>query len=465
MLPSTHAHRQSSACSRRDRNQRDRDASRRLRDLRRQRAEVTAERGRAVDELARAFRIDLSDVAIELDFHPDDDRLDGSAVLTFSMREGQTKPLFHFNPVRSRSTRKERKHLQTLRLNGEELDPQDNGDLRKVKGAKKAEPAFEIQREVGTGEHTLEVTWSLPKATRSIPKDGRRSRGGWLYPIFDDTEGPRRQTETMWPTVSSPEDLARHRVTLRVHDAAPHTVIGSGVVTSTGTDPQTWTIDTVEAISSSNVFFAAVPSADVTTSEFTVGEVDVTIVTDRSQGTLDHAEQVTRETITQLVEDFGEFPPPSMHILLTGWGSGMEYYGATRTGVGALEHELVHMYFATVTVNRTWRDTWFDEAAVQWWQGQDDIDGLPRRFRSKIALGRPAAAPGFDGRAYGPGARILAEIADALGGTTEMLAFLRDLHERRAFAPFTTEDFIEDVLAAQQEIDRAQLERWLYGGK
>ena len=415
------------------------------------------------DELARAFRIDLSDVAIELDFHPGDDRVDGTAVLTFSMRDGQTRPLFHFNPVRNRSLRKEHKYLKTLALNGQELDPRNDADLRRVRGAKKAEPAFEVQRDLGPGDHTLEVTWSAPKATRGIPKDGRRRRGGWLYPVFDDTEGPRKQTETMWPTVSSPEDLARHRIALRVHDADPYTVIGSGVVVPTGADPQSWTIDTEQAISSSNVFFAAVPSADVSSAEFTVGGVDVTIVTDRSEAVLVEAEQITRDTITQLVADFGEFPMPNMHVLLTGWGSGMEYYGATRTGLGALEHELVHMYFGTATVNRTWRDTWFDEAAVVWWQTRDDLRPLPRRFRSKLALDRPATAPGFGLSAYGAGARILGEVERALGGPTQMLAFLRDLHERRVFDPFTTEDLIADILDAQDAVDRSQLERWLYG--
>ena len=43
-----------------------------------------------------------------------------------------------------------------------------------------------------------------------------------------------------------------------------------------------------------------------------------------------------------------------------------------------------------------------------------------------------------------------------------MHAFLADLHERREFEPFTTEDFIDDVLATKSSLDRDQLfERWL----
>ncbi|MGH2783386.1 MAG: hypothetical protein ACRDLA_18630, partial [Thermoleophilaceae bacterium] len=172
--------------------------------------------------------------------------------------------------------------------------------------------------------------------------------------------------------------------------------------------------------------------------------------------------RITRRTIARLVDDLGRFPMPRMQILLTGWDGGMEYYGATRTGIGALEHELVHMYFGAATVNRTWRDTWFDEAAVEWWQRQDALARLRPGFRSDLARGRSAVAPGFAGAAYGAGARVLGEIARALGGNRRMIAFLADLHRRRAFDPFTTDELIDDVVAAQDRIGRAKLERWLY---
>ncbi|HEY7150347.1 MAG TPA: hypothetical protein VH391_01575 [Solirubrobacterales bacterium] len=51
-----------------------------------------------------------------------------------------------------------------------------------------------------------------------------------------------------------------------------------------------------------------------------------------------------------------------------------------------------------------------------------------------------------------------------MGGDDEMMRFLADLHARREFRPFTTEDLIEDVLVAQDTIGRRQLERWLVSG-
>jgi hypothetical protein len=112
-------------------------------------------------------------------------------------------------------------------------------------------------------------------------------------------------------------------------------------------------------------------------------------------------------------------------------------------------------------VNRTWRDTWFDEAAVSRWEGGGSR-GLDPGFSSALARGRAAAEPGFDTSAYGAGARVLEEIAQALGGRAAMNGFLADLHRRRAFEPFTTDDLIADVAAAQDRVDRQDLERWLY---
>ena len=81
----------------------------------------------------------------------------------------------------------------------------------------------------------------------------------------------------------------------------------------------------------------------------------------------------------------------------------MEYHGATRTGIGALKHELVPMCFGTSVLNRTWRDTWFDESAVQWWLAWDRLPTLPPGFTSNLARGRSQVAPGFDEAAYGTG--------------------------------------------------------------
>lgn len=405
-------------------------------------------------KLAQAFRLDASEVNVTYDYWPARSRVEGEAELRFKMRPGQRRPLFHFNPLRRAPAAQERAMLDSLELDGEQLDPSDDSDLRQIRPLPSAEIAFEIQRDVRRdADHTLRARWSVP--VEAPP--------GRFFANFDDTEGPDPETETQWPTISSPEEYIRHRIRLRVHDDRRYTVIGSGAVRRhEATDVQTWDIDTERPIPSSIVFFAAVPSAAFRTEQFKVRDVAVTIASNRSAKITERARRITRKTIARLVKDFGPFPMPRMQILLDGWDSGMEYYGATRTGIGALEHELVHMYFGSSILNRTWRDTWFDESAVEWWLAQDRIRPLPPGFRSNLARGRSEVAPGFDEAAYDDGAKILGEIARSLGGSRQMIEFLADLHRRRAFRPFTTDELIDDIVAAQDAIDRAKLERWLY---
>jgi len=417
-------------------------------------------RSRASDplaaELAGAFRIDVSSIDVTYDFWPSRPRIVGSATLRFEMRPGQSRALFHFNPLR-RGREPERAMLTALELDGKPLDPDDDRDLRRIRPAPGAEPAFEIQRHLSAGnEHTLQVEWSMPKP--KPPADAR-----WFYNNFDDTEGPKDETEALWPTISSPEALIRHRIRLRVHSASPYTVLGSGSVRRhhSAAGVQAWDIDTGRPISSSNVFFAAVPSDQFRTDHFSASGVDVKIVSNLASKARKQAKAITRSAVARLIDDFGPFPMPRMQILLTEWDSGMEYYGATHTGLGSLAHELGHMYFGTTAVNRTWRDTWLDESIVVWWEDHASLDPVGAKFRSAIGAGRPVAAPGFDESAYAEGARVLEAIARAMGGDRKMMSFLADLHSHRKFRPFTTADFIDDVVAAQNAIDRKQLQRWL----
>ena len=127
----------------------------------------------------------------------------------------------------------------------------------------------------------------------------------------------------------------------------------------------------------------------------------------------------------------------------------MEYYGATTTSLRALRHEVFHMYYGCSTVARTYRDSWWDEAIDMWYELSADPAYAPIAdgFRSDIVSGRSAVAVGFDRRAYDEGARVVQAVAAELGGRDRMVRFLRDLHARRSFDPFTTWDLADEIQA------------------
>ena len=394
--------------------------------------------------------MDLSEIEVTYDFWPNRPLVEGQAELTFQMRPGQTRPLFHFNPVRGAGETK----LRRVVLDSETLS---DADVRYLSPGRHAEPGYEISRDMSAGEHTLEVGWSVAKG--APPHDPR-----WFFPNFDDTEGPADETETLWPTVSSPDELATHVIHLRVHSGKRYLTVGSGEVTrEPGSDRvQMWTVETPPTVSSSNVFFAAVPASQFRAEKLEVAGVEVHVLSNQNPDRTDQAIRRVRQYIPGFQQVLGPFPVPELSIFLTGWGSGMEYYGATRTALRALGHELGHMYFATTAVNRTWRDTWLDEAIVSWGDKFSGLDPIPREFVGHLA-DRPLLAPGFNEAAYGRGAQVMERIARALGGDEEMFAFLADLHARRIFEPFTTRDFIDDVVAAQDEVTREDLNRWFFG--
>ncbi len=408
-------------------------------------------------KLARVYRMDVSRIDVTYDFRPGADWISGRATLRFVMRPGQKRPFFHFNPLRYTSA--EGRFLTSLKLDRERLNPRDSADLRRIRPAPSAEPGFEVRRKVSAGdEHVLRVRWRMPKP---------RSTPGWFAMNFDDTEGPKQETETLWPTVSSPEMQARHRITMRVHSPEPYRVIGSGRVRRESSRPgvQKWAIDTLRPVASHTVLFNAAPARALRVARFKASGVPVTIAATGPARRLARGKTITRRAIAGLIRDWGPFPVPQVQILLNGWDGGMEYYAATKTGLGALAHELGHMYFGVTAVNRTWRDTWIDESAVVWHLAHRWLPPVKPRFRSSIAVGRSVVAPGFDERAYGYGARVFESIARALGGDRKMIRFLADVHRRREFKPFTTQDFFDDVLAAQDKIGRRQLGRWLLGRK
>ena len=76
--------------------------------------------------------------------------------------------------------------------------------------------------------------------------------------------------------------------------------------------------------------------------------------------------------------------------------------------------------------------------------------------------GRSAVAVGFDRRAYDQGARIMQAVATEMGGRERMVRFLRDLHARRSFDPFTTWDLADEIQAGSGVDVRERFRLWLY---
>ena len=315
--------------------------------------------------------------------------------------------------------------------------------------------SLELQRDVAPGvTHRLEASYPLALT----------DAGGRFFTDVNDIEG--RGNEALFPTLNTPHELAQHVLVFRVHAAEPYLAVGSGLVTVRAVgDVQEWVLDTEREVASYTVMFHLAPARSHAVAERRLRGVDVRVLAPVGGVTAEEAFASLDPWLGELRGALGPFPMPrGLSVVLTQSGGGMEYYGATTTSLRALRHEVFHMYYGCSTVARTYRDSWWDEAIDMWYERSADPAYAPiaEEFRSDMVSGRSEVAVGFDRRAYDEGARVMQAVASALGGRDRMVRFLRDLHARRSFDPFTTWELADEIQAWGGSDVHERFRLWLY---
>jgi hypothetical protein len=401
------------------------------------------------------FRIDIKTVQADLTFNPADVSVDGTCSLFFRMRPGQTRPAFHFKPLSLGEL-----SGYTFQLDGETwtVNTAASGPgapiLKVLDVPGSAQKSIEVQRDVDPAlDHVMTLTYRL-----RLPV---------TYPRFsspvDDIAG--QGNEEIFPTVNTPGELARHLITFRVTGDAAYRCLGSGWVQKTGS--QQWLLDSEREVASYTVMYALLPEADMVYEERVVNGIPVRMMAYAGGASLSQAWTQITGALIDFPVWYGPFPMPrGLSVFLVAGGGGMEYFGATISGIGALRHEIHHMYFGTSTVAKTYRDSWFDEAVTSWAVDYArNLAPTAAEYRSNIVSGRTPWAVGFDVRAYSKGAQIFAAMASRAGGAANLTLFLSDLYRRHAFAPFTSLQ-IADYFREFTGIDmRQDFVNWLYNGK
>jgi hypothetical protein len=401
--------------------------------------------------LDNTFRIDLKTISVTFDYFPNDSLAEGQAKVIFNMRPDQTRPLIHFDPaIHSNAP-------DYISLNGEVLDFSDSSDVRIIDFVGSTQQALEFQRNLQQGiDHTLEISYRL-----NLPQGYPR-----FSPDVHDIEG--RGNEEIFPTINSPQDMARHKITFRVHGNTMYHCIGSGLVEEVLYQGiQEWHLDTEREIASQTLFFVLMPANDVLVEQRRVNGVDVRIMEFIGGGSTNEAFHILESWLPELEANLGPFPMPrGLSIFLTSFSGGMEFYGGTITSLRALEHEVFHMYFGCSTIGKTYRDLWWDEAINMWYEYSvnPEYPAIYPDYMSNIVSGRSPIAVGCDYRAYDEGARIFQAVAERIGGRQSFIGFLKYLHKNYSFIPFNTMDLVE-YLRDYSGVDMtSQFINWVYDG-
>ncbi len=413
--------------------------------------------------LRETFRIDIKTIEVIFDYFPEwgNSYVECQAKVVFMMRAGQTRPVIHLDPAI------ESKEIVTnIQLNDETLDIFDEADVRVRLIGNTTQEALEFQRDLAENrEHTLEMTYRLTT-------HGDHPYWGWSisdeYPWFItfaiDIVG--RGNEDVFPTINSPNELARHILVFRVHSDTAYTCMGSGWVQQIlAANVQEWRLDTEQEVASYTVMFLVLPAEDVVYAERTIAGVDVRVMAFVDDIPVNEAFTKLISWLPELIDRFGPFPMPrGLSVFLISKGGGMEFYGGTTTNIGPLNHEVFHMYYGCSIINKTYRDSWLDEAINRWYEKSVDPNYPPIEdsYQSDIVIRFSPVAVGFDARAFDEGARIIQAVAKELGGRSQMIAFLRYLYQNYVFSPFTTMDFV-DYLRNFSGVDmRQRFLNWLY---
>ncbi len=396
------------------------------------------------------FRIDIVEMEVTLIYKPDENIVIGDSLIEFKMREGQTKPLVHFDlPADSK--------INTIILNGESLDPENSADVEFISFDETTQKGLEFKRNCIEGSiNTLRVNYTLSYVF------------SYKYFASDVNDISGIGNETIFPTINSPIDLSRHKITFAVESNRKYSFIGSGKVTDiSDAKTQKWLLDTERDVASYTVMFMLIPQDDIILKEREINGVDVRVMAYKDGVSVDDAFDILEEWLPELASNIGSFPMQrGLSVFLTVRGGGMEYFGATITSLYALEHEVFHMYFGCSVVAKTYRDSWWDEAINMWYElnAKGSLKPINEDFKSDIVSGRTPVSVGFNDRAYDEGAMIIEYCSEEIGGRENFISFLSYLYEKYTFSPFNTFSLVEYFKDFSGIDMKSKFLNWLYKG-
>lgn len=149
------------------------------------------------------------------------------------------------------------------------------------------------------------------------------------------------------------------------------------------------------------------------------------------------AEKIFKE----LENDYGPWAHNQLIAYETFPGTGgMEHAGATQTSLAALDHEMLHSYFAKGVMPANGNTGWIDEAIASWRDKGYQRKPLPNFGGSNLGS-QSAYKRNTDDRAYALGAEFMAYLDYKLQDVGGLKAFLRGYFEVYKHTVITQEHF------------------------
>jgi len=148
-----------------------------------------------------------------------------------------------------------------------------------------------------------------------------------------------------------------------------------------------------------------------------------------------------QKVMKELEADYGPWGHPSLVAYETIPGTGgMEHAGATQTSLAALDHEMLHSYFAKGVMPANGNSGWIDEAIASWRDKGYQRKPLPNFTGSNLGS-QSVYKRNTDSRAYALGAEFMAYMDYRLQDIGGLKSFLKGYFQAYKHTVITTEHF------------------------
>jgi hypothetical protein len=243
----------------------------------------------------------------------------------------------------------------------------------------------------------------------------------------------------------------------------PHQVFTNG--TQHATAPGRWTIDFPDSFSTSSFFFQ-LTGAPYTVRELLYHGVEHDIPVTVYALSAEDAD-VAIANLPGFFSDLESTYGPYLHASFTARldrSGGMEYAGATVTGLGALSHELCHSWFGRGVLPADGRSGWIDEAICTWrdfgysrslFTGPRD----PTNFATYSIWYQESP-----GDFHYDGSLLLSDIDLLMADSGGLRPVLRSFYSDWRGKPITTEQFLTYLATRTGLALDTMFERNVYGG-
>ncbi len=170
----------------------------------------------------------------------------------------------------------------------------------------------------------------------------------------------------------------------------------------------------------------------------------------------------TKKILTELENNFGEWPHDSLTIYRAGSG-GMEYAGATITSNGALGHELTHSYYARGVMPKNGNAGWIDEAIASWRDGKYKEIRSPGFFGSNMG-DHSQYKRTTDRKAYSLGAKVMGHLNYKTRDKGGLKIFLQYFFQKYVYQSVTTRLFLTELNQWSGQDFTYVISKFIYGG-